>query len=91
MINDFATAFHQVDQLFLTDIYPAGEAPIPGVSGERLADAIRKAGGPPLTYVPRKDQLVETVIPTLKAGDLVLTLGAGDITKIGKLLVQHLG
>jgi len=91
LINDFATAFHQVDQLFLTDIYPAGEAPIPGVSGERLADAIRKAGGPPLTYVPRKDQLVETVIPTLKAGDLVLTLGAGDITKIGKLLVQHLG
>ena len=90
LLHEFAVAFTQADCLFLTDIYPAGEAPIPGVTGERLAEAIRGAGGPPLTYVPRKDQLVEAVLPHLKAGDLVVAMGAGDIGKIGRALFQQL-
>ena len=90
LLHEFAGAFTQADYLFLTDIYPAGETPIPGVTGERLADAIRGAGGPPLTYVPRKDQLVEAVLPHLKTGDLVVAMGAGDIGKIGGALFQQL-
>ncbi len=90
LLNEFPPAFRQADHLFLTDIYPAGEAPIPGVTGERLADAIRAAGAPPLTYVPRKEQLVETVIPHLKPGDVVVALGAGDIGRIGRALYERL-
>lgn len=88
LLDEFAGAFTQADQLFLTDIYPAGEAPIPGVTGERLAEAIRAAGGPPVTYVPQKERLIETVLPCLKPGDLVVALGAGDIGKIGRSLFQ---
>ncbi len=91
LLGEFPAAFRQADQLFLTDIYPAGEAPIPGVTGERLAEAIRAAGTPPLTYVPRKDQLVEAVLPKLKPGDVVVALGAGDIGQIGRTLFERLG
>ncbi len=90
LLGEFPPAFRQADQLFLTDIYPAGEAPIPGVTGERLAEAIRNAGAPAMTYVPRKEQLVETVLPQLKPGDVVVALGAGDIGQIGRALYERL-
>jgi len=90
LLDEFPPAFRQADHLFLTDIYPAGEAPIPGVTGERLADAIRAAGTPPMTYVPQKDHLIETVRPSLKPGDVVVALGAGDIGRIGRALYERL-
>ncbi|HEV8243911.1 MAG TPA: UDP-N-acetylmuramate--L-alanine ligase [Nitrospirales bacterium] len=91
LLDEFPAAFRQADQLFLTDIYPAGETPIPGVTGERLAEAFRAAGAPPTTYVSRKDRLVDTVLPTLKRGDVVVALGAGDIGQIGRTLFERLG
>src|SRR5437660_7429197 len=91
LLEEFPAAFKQADHLFLTDIYPAGEAPIPGVTGERLAEVIRRVGTPPLTYVPRTDQLVEAVLPVLKPGDVVVALGAGDIGQIGRALFERLG
>ncbi len=91
LLDEFPAAFRQADQLFLTDIYPAGETPIPGVTGERLAEAFRAAGTPPMTYVSRKDRLVDTVLPTLKRGDVVVALGAGDIGQIGRTLFERLG
>src|SRR2546427_642957 len=69
LLEEFPAAFKQADHLFLTDIYPAGEAPIPGVTGERLAEGIRRVGTPPLTYVPRKDQLVEAGLPAAEPED----------------------
>src|SRR5947199_117550 len=72
LLEEFPAAFKQAAHLFLTDIYPAGEAPIPGVTGERLAEVIRRVGSPPLTYIPRKEQLVEAVLPVLKPGDVVV-------------------
>src|SRR2546428_7540829 len=91
LLEEFPAAFKQADHLFLTDIYPAGEAPIPGVTGERLAEVIRRVGTPPLTYVPRKDQLVEAVLPVLKPGDVVVALGAGGGGQIGRALFGRLG
>ncbi len=91
LLEEFPVAFKQADHLFLTDIYPAGEAPIPGVTGERLAELIRRAGTPPLTYVSRKDQLVEAVLTVLKPGDVVVSLGAGDIGQVGRALFERLG
>lgn len=90
LLEEFASAFTQADYLFLTDIYPAGEEPIPGVTGERLAEAIKKSGKPQLMFVPGKDRLVETVIPHLKSGDMVVTMGAGDIWKVGRALLERL-
>ena len=90
LVDEFAVAFNQADLLFLTEIYAAGESPIPGVNGERLAQTIQGSGGPPLTYVPRKEELVEKVLPHLRSGDLVLTMGAGDIWKTGRALLERL-
>ncbi|MEP6601607.1 MAG: UDP-N-acetylmuramate--L-alanine ligase [Nitrospirota bacterium] len=90
LIDEFAVAFNQADLLFLTEIYAAGEAPIPGVTGERLAQTIQGSGGPPLTYVPRTEELVEKVLPQLQTGDMVLTMGAGDIWKTGRRLLERL-
>ncbi|MDF2458660.1 MAG: murC [Nitrospira sp.] len=90
LLEDFSKAFQHADRLFLTEIYAASESPIPGVSGARLAEAIRAVGHPPVTFVERKDQLTEHVLPQLKAGDLVITLGAGDIWKTGPALLEKL-
>jgi UDP-N-acetylmuramate--alanine ligase len=90
LLEDFAKAFDQSDILFLADIYAAGEQPIPGVSGAKLADIVRAAGHPSVTFVEQKDQLVDRVLPHLKSGDLVITLGAGDIWKTGLGLLDKL-
>jgi len=90
LLEEFSLAFRQADHLFLTEIYAASEPPIPGVSGAKLAEAIRGAGHPSVTFVEQKDRLVEMVFPQLKPGDLVLTLGAGDIWKTGPALLAKL-
>jgi UDP-N-acetylmuramate--alanine ligase len=90
LLEEFSHAFRDADHLFLTEIYAASETPIPGVSGAKLADTIRAVGRPPVTFIERKDRLVDEVLPLLKAGDLVLTLGAGDIWKTGPALLAKL-
>ncbi len=88
--EEFAHAFDQADVLFVTEIYPAGEAPIPDVSGAKLAEAIRSAGHPFVTFVDQKQTLPDRVLPTLRPGDLVITLGAGDIWKAGLGILDRL-
>jgi UDP-N-acetylmuramate--alanine ligase len=90
LLEDFAKSFDQSDVLFLADIYAAGEQPISGVSGAKLADVIRASGHPSVTFVEHKEQLVDQVLPHLKSGDLVMTLGAGDIWKTGLGLLARL-
>ena len=87
---EFAHAFDQADALFMTEIYAAGEPPIPGVSGQHLAESVRAAGHPSVTWVERRDGLADQVRPTLQPGDLVITLGAGDIWKTGLELLERL-
>jgi UDP-N-acetylmuramate--alanine ligase len=90
LIDEFAHAFDGADVLFVTDIYAAGEQPIPGVSGEKLAETVRAAGHPSVIWVERKETLPDQVLPVLKPGDLVITLGAGDIWKAGLGLLDRL-
>lgn len=89
-IEDFAHAFDQADAVFITEIYPAGEAPIPDVSGAKLAEKVKTAGHPSVTFIERKESLPDEVLPHLRAGDLVLTLGAGDIWKAGTGILARL-
>ncbi|HET9491812.1 MAG TPA: UDP-N-acetylmuramate--L-alanine ligase [Methylomirabilota bacterium] len=90
--QDFLTAFNQADVLLVMDIYPAGEAPILGVSGADLADGIRAHGHRDVTYVGGdKGRVVERLAELTRPGDLVLTLGAGDVGHIGPELLLRLG
>ncbi len=90
LAEEFAHAFDRADLLFMTEIYAAGEAPIPGVSGAKLAESVRAAGHRGVTFVERKETLPDQVLPALKPGDLVMTLGAGDIWKAGLGLLERL-
>ena len=90
LLDQFAGAFEQADELFVTEIYPAGEQEIPGISGRRLCEAVQGTGHPSVTWVERKQDLADRVLPQLRAGDFVLTLGAGDIWKVGITLLERL-
>jgi UDP-N-acetylmuramate--alanine ligase len=88
LLADFATCFHGADQLWLTDIYPANEAPLPGVNGAVLAQAVR-ARGQEAHYVPALSNLGPAVRKAVQPGDLVLFLGAGDITKVAHEVAEQ--
>ena len=88
--DEFLTAFSQADTLFLTDIYPAGEDPIPGVTGEALFQGFKKRGNLEVFYVPEKEKLIEAVVPHLNPGDNVMTLGAGNIWEVSEIIVESL-
>jgi UDP-N-acetylmuramate--alanine ligase len=89
--QEFLTAFNQADVLFVMDIYPAGEPPIPGVSAEDLAEGIRAHGHRDVTYLGNdRARVVEHLVQITRPGDLVLTLGAGDVGQIAPDLLLRL-
>jgi UDP-N-acetylmuramate--alanine ligase len=90
LFNEFLTAFEGADRLVLTEIYAAGEDPIPGVTSEALYQAIKRRGHMEVELIADKKQIVEQVRKKLNPGDVVLTLGAGDIDKVGEALVEAL-
>src|SRR5919109_692035 len=90
LFEEFLTAFEGVDRLVLTDIYAAGEDPIPGVTSEALYRALKRKGHMEVELIADKNQIVEQVAKKLNPGDVVLTLGAGDIYKVGEALVEAL-
>jgi len=90
LLQEFATAFYQADRLFVTEIYPAGERTIPGVHGGQIAEAVAHHGHRSVTYVPVKEDLVDAVLAVARPGDIVMTMGAGDIWKIGEEIVRRL-
>jgi UDP-N-acetylmuramate--alanine ligase len=80
---EFGQAFADADVAVVTDVYGAGEPPVPGVSGQLVADAIRRTFPEiPVAYVSGRDALRRTVGDLLEAGDLCCTLGAGDLTSL---------
>ncbi len=88
LFNDFVTAFHRADVLILTDIYAASEKPIEGVSGEKLHEAIKQHGQRKTHYIPDLVQDSGQLESILCEGDLFLTLGAGNIVRIGEELLD---
>jgi UDP-N-acetylmuramate--alanine ligase len=80
---EFGPAFEGADLVAVTEVYPAGEAPRPGVSGRLVADAVRAADpGRRVEWCPGRDELVGFLRAELRPGDLCLTLGAGDLTTL---------
>lgn len=90
LVDEFAEAFAQADHVFLTEIYPAGEPALPGISGKMLGEKMKAAGHPSVTWISRRESMADEVFPYLKPGDLVITLGAGDIGKVGIELMERL-
>jgi UDP-N-acetylmuramate--alanine ligase len=90
LAEQFAATLREADCLLVTDIYAAGEEVIPGVSARQIVDAIVPAKGQVVEYVPQKEALVSRTLQLAQPGDLVLTLGAGDIWRTGVQLVERL-
>jgi UDP-N-acetylmuramate--alanine ligase len=81
--QDFADSFEGADEVVITEVYPAGEAPLPGVTGRLIADAVRSAHPElPVRYVETREALTAVLAAELRPGDLCLTLGAGDLTTL---------
>ncbi|HZF62779.1 MAG TPA: UDP-N-acetylmuramate--L-alanine ligase [Desulfovibrio sp.] len=81
--GEFCKVFDNVDQLLLTEIYAASEKPIPGVSGQSLAQGIRQVSTTPVEYYQTLNDLAAALPNVLREGDVLLTLGAGSITRLG--------
>jgi UDP-N-acetylmuramate--alanine ligase len=90
LFNDFVTCFYDADLLVLTDIYAASEKPIEGVTAERLATEIRKHGQREVSYVADRLDVPEQLAGIVRPGDIVLTLGAGNIWQAGEALLARL-
>lgn len=92
--RDFACAFGSAlaaaDAVYLVDIYPSREAPLPGVTSALVADAVVSAGGT-IAWRGTVDGLIAALADSCKTGDVVLTLGAGDITRAGPQILRRLG
>jgi len=80
--DEFATAFNQADELVLTDVYPAGEDPIPGIDGHGLYEAVKRFGHKSVDFVPNVQDLPAKVAEIARPGDIVIFLGAGNINKV---------
>ena len=88
----FGDAFAPADVVVVTDVYGAGEAPVPGVSGKLIADAVcRRYPGRPVAYLPHRDELLAYLTHRVRPGDLLLTLGAGDVTSVGEEFLARVG
>jgi UDP-N-acetylmuramate--alanine ligase len=90
LLPEFVTAFYQADRLFVTEVYPAGERPIPGVSGRQIADGVAEHGHRNVRYLPNKEDLADAVLDAVQPGDMVITLGAGDIWRTAEAIARRL-
>ncbi len=91
LFDAFAQAFAGADEVVIADIYaPAGETPIEGVSAQRLAEQIKVQSNPNVHYLGSKDDVFRYLVQSVRAGDLVLTMGAGDIWKVAVRLGEAL-
>ena len=90
LLEQFGPALEGADELVLTDIYPAGEDPIPGVTLDALADAMRRTGRS-VRLARKLSDVVPAVMEIVRPGDAVITLGAGSIGTVPPKLLEALG
>ncbi|EGO62571.1 UDP-N-acetylmuramate--L-alanine ligase [Acetonema longum DSM 6540] len=87
---EFGRAFYPADVLVLTDIYAASEDPIPGISGETLKDEVESQTKQRVTYIADKNKIARYLAEIVESGDLVMTMGAGNVYQIGEELLETL-
>ncbi|MCE5333439.1 MAG: UDP-N-acetylmuramate--L-alanine ligase [Desulfobacteraceae bacterium] len=90
LMDQFARCFYHSDVLLLTEIYAASEKPIPGVTANRLLEVIGAHGHHDLHFCPTLDAMLESLCGMVRPGDVVITLGAGNIYQVGEMLLDRL-
>lgn len=88
--KDFGESFDDADTVIITNIYPAREEPIPGISGKMIADWAAKIGHPDARYIPGKKEVIDEAAERARPGDIVITLGAGDVWDISERIILKL-
>jgi UDP-N-acetylmuramate--alanine ligase len=89
--QEFCPPLLRADVLLLTEVYAAGEPPLPGVSGALIHEGVQALGHRWASFVPRKEELAPHLLRLVQPGDVVLTLGAGDVWKVGEQVLAALG
>ncbi|MCU1287886.1 MAG: putative UDP-N-acetylmuramate-alanine ligase [Acidobacteria bacterium] len=90
LMDEFALSFNNADVLYVTDIYAASESPLEGVTAEVLTENIKKYGHKNANYIGKVETAAEHVVPNLREGDLLITLGAGSITRLSDEILDVL-
>jgi UDP-N-acetylmuramate--alanine ligase len=90
LLDDFGTAFHQADDVYLLDIYAASEREIEGVSGAALAEKVRAYGHRSVHYVAAMAEGIAKITAAAEPGDLIITLGAGNVAQAGDKILELL-
>jgi UDP-N-acetylmuramate--alanine ligase len=90
LMDEFGGAFHDADTLLILDIYAASEQPIAGITGETLARHIQEAGKPEARYAASFADAAEAIVARAQAGDMILTLGAGNVSQLGPMILEGL-
>ncbi len=90
LIEEFTTAFDDADSLFVLDIYAASEKPIEGITGEILAQRIRERTAKNGRYVSSPSDAVDATAAVAQDGDMILTLGAGNVSQFGPMILEKL-
>ncbi len=90
LFDEFLTSFHDADLLYVTDIYPASEQPIEGVTGKALCEGIHSRGHKRVRFLGDRESIATEVANDLKPGDMLITLGAGDVTNFGPEILEEL-
>lgn len=90
LFDEFCGCFKGCDKLIVTDIYSAGEDPVEGIDSRGLTEGIKKVSGVDAEYMPQMPEIEKWLLKNAAAGDLIMTIGAGDVYKIGEALVTDL-
>ena len=90
LMDDFAHCFDGCERVYVLDIYPASEPPIPGITSQRLVERMRELGLVAARYTPSEQAVIEEVLAQARPGDLILTVGAGSVWKVGEALAKAL-
>ncbi len=90
LMDEFAQAFHQADTVHLLDIYAASESPIAGVTSDDLARKMESFGHRGVTYVGAMPKGIEGVVAAAAPGDAIITLGAGNVSQAGAVILEKL-
>ena len=90
LMEEFATAFGDAETIWVLDVYPASEAPIEGVTGEVLAERIRQQSGKDAKYQGSFSEAAHAAVAAAEEGDMILTLGAGNVSQLGASILEKL-
>jgi UDP-N-acetylmuramate--alanine ligase len=90
LMDDFAHCFNGCERVYVLDIYPASEPPIPGINSQRLVERMHELGLDRARYAPSEREVMREVLEDVRPGDLLLTIGAGSVWKVGEALGEAL-